>query len=179
MANQSKVNPVSLPRLAPRAFVNMANVYSIACVPPKTAKGFSETAEPSLTHVAVFMCSGFCTGCQNWMRDVTLRRYGKNGFTPLIWVVCNSLSKQRLDMEEGRNRSPQASFLYRKCLILPMSQALHHHYLTQHFLNTFADVFADSCRVFCRVSERIGINESPQFGHSSIPICVKRPRSIL
>jgi hypothetical protein len=29
-------------------------------------------------------------------------------------------------------------------LDLPMSQALHHHYPTQHFPNTFADVFADS-----------------------------------
>src|SRR4051812_29330550 len=26
-----------------------------------------------------------------------------------------------------------------------MSQALHHHHLTQHLSNTFADVFADSC----------------------------------
>ena len=45
---------------------------------------------------------------------------------------------------EGRNRSPQASFLPQKCLILRLSQALHHHYPIQHFLNTFADVFADS-----------------------------------
>ena len=45
---------------------------------------------------------------------------------------------------EGRNRSPQASFMVQKCLVLPVSQALHRHHLTQHFLNTFADVFADS-----------------------------------
>jgi hypothetical protein len=44
---------------------------------------------------------------------------------------------------EGRNRSPQASFLMQKCLILLMSQALLHHYLTQHLSNTFADVFAE------------------------------------
>jgi hypothetical protein len=30
-----------------------------------------------------------------------------------------------------------------------LSQALHHHYLNQHFLNTFADVLADSVRVHC------------------------------
>ncbi len=58
----------------------------------------------------------------------------------------SSGEKMGRDGGEGRNRSPQASFLRQKCPCLPMSQALHRHYPTQHFSNTFADVSADSVR---------------------------------
>src|SRR5205823_2994295 len=55
-----------------------------------------------------------------------------------------SISTRSLLGGEGRNRSPQASFLPQKCVILRLSQELHHHYPTQHFLYTLAEVFADS-----------------------------------
>jgi hypothetical protein len=40
-----------------------------------------------------------------------------------------------------------------------VSQALHHHYLTQHFLNTFADVFAESEAKWMKNSSRRGKDE--------------------
>lgn len=46
-----------------------------------------------------------------------------------------------------------------------MSQALHRHYLTQHFFNTFADVFADVFwRDFFYVLEEVACSVAGEAG---------------
>ena len=53
-------------------------------------------------------------------------------------------SNQRLlEAEVGISRHNQ-SFLPQQCVILPMSQTLHFHYLAHHLSNIFAYVFSDS-----------------------------------
>jgi hypothetical protein len=55
-----------------------------------------------------------------------------------------------------------------------MSQALHHHYPTQHLSNTFADVFADSGSGHHKV-EKPSVIESFSSRHARI-ISPLRPR---